>query len=95
MLSEQSQRLYSLEYGIVFANRSTKEAESFSQDKTRSSLDIDRELVLALVKCIEIIGEAATNQDIKRIPRRPTKNPLVKYHLYEEPAHSCLFRHQS
>jgi uncharacterized protein with HEPN domain len=36
-----------------------KEAESFSQDKTRNSLDTDRELVLALVKCIEIIGEAA------------------------------------
>ena len=37
-----------------------KEAESFSQDKTRHSLDKNRELVLALVKCIEIIGEAAT-----------------------------------
>jgi uncharacterized protein with HEPN domain len=29
-----------------------KEAESFSHDKTRNTLDIDRELVLALVKCI-------------------------------------------
>jgi uncharacterized protein with HEPN domain len=32
-----------------------KEAESFSQDKIRNSLDTNRELVLALVKCIEII----------------------------------------
>ncbi len=38
-----------------------KEAESFVANKTRSSLDSDRKLVLALVKCIEIVGEAATN----------------------------------
>jgi len=38
-----------------------REAEAFSRHKTRSSLDADRKLVLALVKCIEIIGEAATN----------------------------------
>jgi len=38
-----------------------KEAESFGANKTRSSLDSDRKLVLALVKCIEIVGEAATN----------------------------------
>lgn len=32
-----------------------KEAESFVKNKTRSSLDTDRKLVLALVKCIEIV----------------------------------------
>jgi uncharacterized protein with HEPN domain len=38
-----------------------KEAESFVANKTRSSLNSDRKLVLALVKCIEIVGEAAAN----------------------------------
>jgi len=51
-----------------------REAESFAQNKTRSSLDTDRELVLALVKAIEIIGEAAANvtnkyrEDLPQIP---------------------------
>ena len=38
-----------------------REAELFAQNKTRSNLDTDRKLVLALVKDIEIIGEAAAN----------------------------------
>lgn len=37
-----------------------KEAISFTNDKTRDDLDDDRKLVLSLVKCIEIVGEAAT-----------------------------------
>jgi uncharacterized protein with HEPN domain len=37
-----------------------KEAASFIQEEERASLDIDRKLVLALMKSIEIIGEAAT-----------------------------------
>jgi uncharacterized protein with HEPN domain len=37
-----------------------RDAVSFAQNKTRVSLDTDRQLVLALVKSIEIIGEAAT-----------------------------------
>jgi uncharacterized protein with HEPN domain len=51
-----------------------KEAESFSQNKTRGSLDADRKLTLALVKCIEIIGEAAakiseeSREDLPQIP---------------------------
>ena len=36
-----------------------REALSFVAGKTRSDLDQDRQLVLALVKSIEIIGEAA------------------------------------
>ena len=54
-----------------------KEAKSFSQDKTRNSLDIDRELVLALVKCIEIIGEAATHissESREVLPQIPWSN---------------------
>ncbi|NQU25614.1 MAG: DUF86 domain-containing protein [Candidatus Nealsonbacteria bacterium] len=37
-----------------------KEAVSFVADKQRADLDDDRQLVLALTKCIEIIGEAAS-----------------------------------
>lgn len=42
-----------------------KEAERFIQDKYRESLDSDRQLVLALVKTIEIIGEAASKVSFK------------------------------
>ena len=38
-----------------------REAESFIQNKTRKDLNTDRKLALALVKCIEIVGEAASN----------------------------------
>jgi uncharacterized protein with HEPN domain len=37
-----------------------REAISFSIGHTRSDLDGNRMLVLSLVKCIEIVGEAAT-----------------------------------
>jgi uncharacterized protein with HEPN domain len=36
-----------------------REAVAFARERTRSDLDGDRKLVLALVKDIEIIGEAA------------------------------------
>jgi uncharacterized protein with HEPN domain len=51
-----------------------REAESFSQNKTRNSLDTDRKLALALVKCIEIMGEAAaqiSNQSREALPQIP------------------------
>lgn len=37
-----------------------REALAFAAGKTREDLDHDRQLVLALVKCLEIIGEAAS-----------------------------------
>ena len=52
MLSEDSIRLNHM-------RDATREALSFVAGKTRDDLDIDRQLVLALVKSIEIIGEAA------------------------------------
>jgi len=51
-----------------------RDAELFAQGKTRRSLDSDRQLTLALVKSIEIIGEAAVNltkkcrEDLPQIP---------------------------
>jgi uncharacterized protein with HEPN domain len=35
-----------------------RDALSFAQGRTRQDLDTDRQLVLAVVKCVEIIGEA-------------------------------------
>ena len=43
-----------------------REAVSFIQGKSRSRLEMDRELTLALVKCIEIVGEAANRVTKKR-----------------------------
>ena len=37
-----------------------REAVAFAQGRARGDLDNDRQLVLALVKCVEIVGEAAT-----------------------------------
>ena len=51
-----------------------KDALLFSQGRTRSDLDADRMLVLALVKAIEIVGEAATqlsNGTRSTIPKLP------------------------
>jgi uncharacterized protein with HEPN domain len=51
-----------------------REARSFVQNKTRDSLDKNRQLELALLKSIEIIGEAATRitdecrKDLSQIP---------------------------
>ncbi|MBW1729125.1 MAG: DUF86 domain-containing protein [Deltaproteobacteria bacterium] len=53
------------------------EAEFFVQNKTKNSLDTDRKLVLALVKSIEIVGEAATKvteKCRKDTPQIPWKN---------------------
>ena len=51
-----------------------REAVSFAESRTRGDLDRDRQLVLALVKDIEIVGEAATGvaeptrQRLREIP---------------------------
>ncbi len=39
---------------------SAKEAIGYIQNKTRDDLDSDRQLVHCLVRCLEIIGEAAS-----------------------------------
>jgi len=47
------------------------EAVRFVQGKTRADLDTDRQLVLALVKCIEIVGEAASGVSAALRERHP------------------------
>jgi uncharacterized protein with HEPN domain len=54
-----------------------EEAISFIKDKNRNDLDIDRMLVLSLVKSIEIMGEAAskvTNESRDSHPEVPWLN---------------------
>ena len=51
-----------------------REATSFARRRTRQNLDTDRTLVLALVQCIAIIGEAAsriTAEFQQRYPQVP------------------------
>ncbi len=51
-----------------------REAIGFAPDRTRADLDTDRQLVLALVKAIEIVGEAAsrvTPPTKQRLPEIP------------------------
>ena len=45
-----------------------REARLFAQKRSRKDLDLDRKLVLALVKDIETVGEAATkiSEDVQR-----------------------------
>ena len=37
-----------------------RDAVGFAKGKSRKDLDLNRQLVLAVVKCVEIIGEAAS-----------------------------------
>ena len=56
-----------------------REAVHFAEGKTRDHLDGDRMLALALMKCIEIIGEAAANISNKgreALPAIPWKSIL-------------------
>jgi len=49
----------------------TREAVSFARSKNRRSLDRDRKLALALVKSIEIVGEAASKVSKERREELP------------------------
>ncbi|MGB2928851.1 MAG: HepT-like ribonuclease domain-containing protein, partial [Desulfobacterales bacterium] len=54
-----------------------KEARSFIKNEERASIEKDRKLVLALIKSIEIIGEAAnkvTKECREGIPQIPWPN---------------------
>lgn len=50
---------------------SAAEALAFVEGRTRGDLESDRQLVLALAKSIEIIGEAASNVSEEFIARHP------------------------
>ncbi|GBE15549.1 hypothetical protein BMS3Abin14_01616 [bacterium BMS3Abin14] len=70
-----------------------REAVAFVKDRSRADLDSDRMLVLALLKDIEILGEAAGKVgDSTR-----EKNPNIPWqrNWHEKPSHSRLFRCRS
>lgn len=60
-----------------------REALSFTQQRARADLDTDRQLVLSLVKDIEIIGEAANGTaetTRQRFPNVPWKQIIGMRH---------------
>jgi uncharacterized protein with HEPN domain len=48
-----------------------REALAFAEGKNRSDLDKDRQLALAILKCIEIVGEASAAISVDTISRYP------------------------
>lgn len=75
------------------------DAISFSNGRTKTDLDTDRMYTLSLVKCIEIIGEAAgrvtseTRQSVPNIPWsdiRGMRNRLI--HVYYDVNHEILWQ---
>ncbi len=48
-----------------------REALAFAKGKQRADLDKDRQLALALLKCIEIVGEAAAAVSAETVARYP------------------------
>ena len=54
-----------------------REAQAFVRNETRASIEKDRKLILALVKAVEIIGEAASKASAecqKDLPQIPWRN---------------------
>ena len=54
-----------------------REAQAFVRNETRASIKKDRKLILALVKTVEIIGEAASKASAecqKDLPQIPWRN---------------------
>ena len=65
----------------------------FTQGRERDDLDTDEMLLFALVRAIEIAGEAASQVTAKT--RHPTAGSAVGFdHRNAKPAGACLFRHQ-
>ena len=50
---------------------SAREALSFAQGRSRGDLDDDRMFALALVKCIEVVGEAAAGLGAATLGQNP------------------------
>ncbi|MBN1941986.1 MAG: DUF86 domain-containing protein [Phycisphaerae bacterium] len=60
-----------------------RDAISFAQGHTRKDLDTDRQLVMAVVKCVEIIGEAAgqvSSESQAKIPSLPWRDIIDMRH---------------
>ena len=61
-----------------------RQAQSFAEGETRGSLENDRKLVFALLKAVEVIGEAASqvSKDTRKaIPPTDTRSKGSAKHL--------------
>ena len=60
-----------------------EDALSFAEERQRQDLDTDRQLVLAVVKCVEIIGEAAgrvSPEGQSEVPDLPWREIIAMRH---------------
>ncbi len=68
-----------------------REAISFAQGRSRTDLEDNRMLFQALVRNLEVIGEAASqiSRELRDTRFRP---PLGGRNRHEKPSHPCVFR---
>jgi uncharacterized protein with HEPN domain len=66
------------------------EALSFIQGRTRSDLDNDRMLVLSLIRELEIIGEAAS-QNLSGNPITEQCGPVARYYGHAQSSDPRVF----
>jgi uncharacterized protein with HEPN domain len=71
---------------------SAREALSFANGHSRADLDANRMLALSLVKCIEIVGEAATRVG-EETRQQFFTGPLAGHRRHAEPSDPRLLRH--
>ena len=60
-----------------------QDALSFAEGRTREDLETDRQLVLAVVKCVEIVGEAAgqvPSEARSEVPGLPWRDIIAMRH---------------
>lgn len=71
----------------------SREAISYAQGRTRDDLAVDSMLARALVKCIEIVGEAALRVSQETRERASLYSLGLDFRGHAKPVDPCLFRH--
>ena len=79
--------------GLLHMLEAAREALSFARGRTRDDLDCDRQLLLALIKDIEIVGEAAAPSHRTRTPGC-TRNTMAINRRDAQSPGPCVFRRQ-
>ena len=70
-----------------------REAVLFARGRTRGDLDIDRQLVLSLVKDVEIVGEAGT-RITKTTREQVADHSMGGNHRHAQSSRACVFQHK-
>ena len=65
-------------------------AVEFAKDKTRGDLDKDEKLALALVRLIEILGEAANGLS-EAFKEKASRHSMAVHYRNEKPPYSRVF----